>query len=131
VYLNNKKCKRRYELTIYYFIINNHCIWDYLQTYFRFLRIYISDGFGKPEEKNKKGGLGMANVAYDNDRVTCVLDFGTDAQGKEVSKRYSLGNIAKDGSDDNVLSIATAINSIVSGQGVIDVIRRKTSIISQ
>ncbi len=73
----------------------------------------------------------MANTSYDNDRITCVLDFGTDAEGNSISKKYSLGNISKDATDDNVLSFAAAINTIVSGQGVTDVIRRKTAIISQ
>ncbi len=73
----------------------------------------------------------MANVSYDNDRITCVLDFGADAEGNTISKKYSVGNISKDVTDDNVLTYATVINTLTGGQGIVDVLRRKTSIIRQ
>ena len=73
----------------------------------------------------------MANVSYDNDRITCVLDFGTDVQGNSVSKKYSLSNVSKDSTDDNMLSYASIIDTLTGGQGIIDVLRRKTSILTQ
>jgi hypothetical protein len=73
----------------------------------------------------------MANVSYDNDRITCVLDFGTDAQGNSVSKRYGLSNVSRDSTDDNILSYASVINTLTGGQGIVDVLRRKTSILTQ
>ncbi len=73
----------------------------------------------------------MANVSYDNDRISCILDFGSDSDGNPLTKRYSVSNVSRDATDDNVLSFAGILNSITNGQGVTDVLRRKTSIITQ